>query len=254
MKISELMQAMSDAGAPMEAILIAVRAIEEREAQIAARDEALDGKKAKDAARKRAEREAARLASDNVHGQSMDNPRTVQGLSTDGPGIVQDEPSLPLLPNENNSNPTTPTHPEKHTPRTRKAHRLPADWVPGQLSDELDAAVSGWPPGALERELARFRDWAASAPASSGCKSDWDATWRNWLRRADDEGRYRNGTNRNAGRSTSHRDAGRPKDGAIDYLDRKHGFDGRPPSPERRDASEGGGDRQRALTGPRNMW
>lgn len=81
------------------------------------------------------------------------------------------------------------THPE-HTPRARKGHRLPSDWVPEPLSGEIAVSVSSWPVGAIERELARFRDWAASATGQTALKSDWQATWRNWLRRAVDEGRY----------------------------------------------------------------
>lgn len=51
MSIADLMKAMADAGAPFEAILIAVRALEEKDAQIAARDAEADAKRAKDAAR-----------------------------------------------------------------------------------------------------------------------------------------------------------------------------------------------------------
>jgi len=50
-KMSDLMQAMADAGAPMQAILIAVQALEAKDAEIAARDAVVAGKRAKDAAR-----------------------------------------------------------------------------------------------------------------------------------------------------------------------------------------------------------
>lgn len=167
------MKALSEAGAPFEAILIAVQALEVKDAEIAARDAAAAEKRAKDAARKREERQAA---------------RTVHGLSTDDAGTVQDEP-LSRPPNEIKSNPPTHT-PGKQTPRA-KGHRLPVDWQPGPLPAELASAVAAWPSGALERELARFRDWAASATGPNATKSDWNAAWRNWLRKAEDEGRYR---------------------------------------------------------------
>ncbi|WP_394658439.1 hypothetical protein [uncultured Novosphingobium sp.] len=128
MKVSDLMVAMSEAGAPMAAILIAVRALEERDAQIAERDAERAGKRAKDAARKKEERDAARRLASNVHGQSMDNPATIQGPSVDCPSDVQIDPSLSLLPNENKSNPTTHTHPDLDIPPARKAHRFPADF------------------------------------------------------------------------------------------------------------------------------
>ena len=129
MKVSDLMVAMSEAGAPMAAILIAVRALEERDAQIAARDAEKAGKRAKDAARKKEEREAARRLATDVHGQSMDIPATVHGASVDCPNDVQTDPSLSLLPNENISNPTTHTHPEGDTPLARKGHRFPPDFA-----------------------------------------------------------------------------------------------------------------------------
>lgn len=65
--------------------------------------------------------------------------------------------------------------------------RLSSNWRPKPLPADLADAVAAWPAGAIERELARFRDWAASAPGAKGVKSDWDATWRNWLRRKIDE-------------------------------------------------------------------
>ena len=99
--------------------------------------------------------------------------------------------SLPLSP----QTPLTPTHtPVKKQP-ARKGHRLPDDWQPKPLPPELAKAVATWPPGAVERELARFRDWAAAATGPNATKSDWDAAWRNWLRKADDEGRHRRAAN-----------------------------------------------------------
>lgn len=103
-------------------------------------------------------------------------------------------PALSPFPNENNSNPNPHTHPEK-TPRARKGHRLPVDWQPAPLPASLAADVAAWPSGALERELARFRDWAASATGPNAIKTDWDAAWRNWLRKAHDEGRWKQNGN-----------------------------------------------------------
>ena len=90
------------------------------------------------------------------------------------------------------SNNPTPTHGE--IPRARKASacRLPESWNPEPLGGDVAKASAAWPPGALDRELARFRDWAASASGANARKSDWQAAWRNWVRKADDEGRYRN--------------------------------------------------------------
>jgi hypothetical protein len=189
---SQLMQALSEAGAPFQAILIAVQALEAKDAEIAARDAEVAERRAKDAARKREERA-------RVHGQSKDGPETVRAATEDAP--------LSRPPNEEKSNPPTHT-PENKTPRV-KGHRLPVDWQPKPLTGALAAAVAAWPPGALERELARFRDWAASANGPNALKIDWDAAWRNWLRKAQDEGRYGSGGRNNRNERTSVSQIGR---------------------------------------------
>jgi hypothetical protein len=88
MTTSELMQAMSDAGAPLEAIIIAVRALDERDAEIRARDAEVSNRRHRDAARKREERAAAAL--------STDSPRTVHGCGEDNPSL--DKESFPQTP------------------------------------------------------------------------------------------------------------------------------------------------------------
>jgi len=81
MKVSDLMRAMSDAGAPMEAILIAVKAIEES-------NDAIEQRRAGERERKRRQR----AKSDEVDG-------TLPGQSRDIAGTVTAEAplSLPVL-------------------------------------------------------------------------------------------------------------------------------------------------------------
>ena len=156
MKASQIMQAMLDAGAPVEAAMIALRALEERDAEI-------ERRRAGDRERKR--RQRAKEADDNVNvtGQSRDS-------HSDIPGHVTDTP-LSLSPNENNSNPHTHT-PGDITPRARKAtgfvlpSHIPAEQWEGFVAmrrkighplspramslaiAELDKlAADGWPPG-----------------------------------------------------------------------------------------------------------
>lgn len=156
MKPSELAEAMAAAGAPLEAILVALKALEAKDAEIAEREGQVAEKRAKDAARKRAERHAAR----NVHGQSTDSPETVQA----NPSL-----SLPLSP----QTPQTPTHthPDIYPARkgrdfpmldctdaetwgdflrNRKAKRLPNTATARRKLESDLAEVSartGWPPG-----------------------------------------------------------------------------------------------------------
>jgi len=87
--VSDLMQAMAAAGAPMEAIILAVRAIEAKDAEIAARDQAAAEKRAEHAEWKRNNRASKKV--------SMDSQQTNRGRPVDT------HPDLP--PNEYISNP-----------------------------------------------------------------------------------------------------------------------------------------------------
>ncbi|SLJ92890.1 hypothetical protein SAMN06295987_1028 [Novosphingobium mathurense] len=193
MSIADLIRSMAALGAPAEAIALAVEAIEAKDAEIAAREAVAEERRARDAKRKRDERAARR-----VQGQSADNPGTVQGESgTD-----------PLSPSPSSSPQTPHQHPRPHTPantekpRAREATLLPADWEPEPLTGSAADAVASWRNGALERELDRFRDWAASTAGPNSRKKDWQAAWRNWVLKADDEGRN---SDRRSGRSRTDR-------------------------------------------------
>lgn len=64
---------------------------------------------------------------------------------------------------------------------------MPEDWVPGR--DHIDLARElGLN---LDAEAAEMRDWAKSNPKAF--KADWDATFRNWLRKSAKDRRPRGG-------------------------------------------------------------
>lgn len=117
MRTSELMQALSEAGAPMEAILIAVRALEEKENEIAMR-------KAGDRERKRRQRARAQDTDGTFAGQSQDTDGTV--TDNNAPPL-----SRPLPP----QTPLTPTH----TPGYNKPAR-----VKGGLAKPEDVSPQVW--------------------------------------------------------------------------------------------------------------
>lgn len=73
--------------------------------------------------------------------------------------------------------------------RPKPAHgcRLPSDWRLPALPVDLTLALESWPPGKLEREERKFRDYWAAKAGAGGRKADWDATWRNWLWKADED-------------------------------------------------------------------
>lgn len=64
--------------------------------------------------------------------------------------------------------------------RADRGTRLPEDWSP---SDE-DRAFAASLGVAVEREAASFRDYWHAKPGADGRKTNWSATWRNWVRRS----------------------------------------------------------------------
>lgn len=102
MNTSDLMQAMADAGAPFEAIILAVRALEAKDEAIQAAEQEAADKRAAHAEWKRNNR-AAKRELDNpsdVHGLSMDMARTVHAAP---PALDKEIPPRP--PKEINPTP-----------------------------------------------------------------------------------------------------------------------------------------------------
>lgn len=62
----------------------------------------------------------------------------------------------------------------------KRGARLPDDWMP----DEVFATREGLTVEECRREAARFKDYWNGLPGQRGVKSDWPATWRNWVRKA----------------------------------------------------------------------
>ena len=67
-------------------------------------------------------------------------------------------------------------------PRPERGTRLPAGWTPGP-EQQAFAESLGIRNGVAAAELEKFRDYWAAQPGQRGVKTDWTATWRNWLRR-----------------------------------------------------------------------
>ena len=72
--------------------------------------------------------------------------------------------------------------------RPQRGARLPAGWSPGPEQTAFAESL-GIRNGVAAAELEKFRDYWAALPGQKGVKTDWTATWRNWLRRkAEDMG------------------------------------------------------------------
>jgi hypothetical protein len=111
--------------------------------------------------------------------------------------------------------PTETKRSRKAVEQNARGTRLPADWV---LSAELGnwAMAEGLTREQVIREAETFRDYWVSKPGAGGRKSDWDATWRNWVRKS---GEYRNrgGNHAEQGEHITH--AERVRRQAIQRLD-----------------------------------
>lgn len=127
-----------------------------------------------------------------------------------------EKPTPSRLPSFAEASPTTPrTLPDKSAldlgpwtvdqePRTvdrgegrsAKASRLPLDWAPSESL--LAWTQSEHPTVDALAEEAKFRDYWHARAGPDARKADWDATWRNWIRRAEGDGqqRGRNGQGR----------------------------------------------------------
>jgi hypothetical protein len=59
---------------------------------------------------------------------------------------------------------------------------MPDGWIPSRSEPNVRAEAEARARGVdLREQLAQMRDWAKG---SAKPMADWDATWRNWLRRS----------------------------------------------------------------------
>jgi hypothetical protein len=65
-------------------------------------------------------------------------------------------------------------------PLRETSYRLPDDWQP--KDDDIRVMSEHFPEIDLKLETHAFRDYWRAVPGAKGRKSDWDATWRNWIR------------------------------------------------------------------------
>ena len=71
-----------------------------------------------------------------------------------------------------------------------RGSRLASDWT--LPSDWLDWSVkAGLSEPDIRREAERFRDYWISKPGREAVKVDWQATWRNWMRKRIDDAKPR---------------------------------------------------------------
>ena len=68
-----------------------------------------------------------------------------------------------------------------------KGTRIPDDWVLSKkLGEWAHAEKPHWSIDKIRSEAEAFKDYWLSVAGVRGVKNDWDATWRNWVRRSND--------------------------------------------------------------------
>ena len=72
--------------------------------------------------------------------------------------------------------------------RSKRATRLPDDWYLPRSWGEW-AMQQGMTAEAIRLEAEKFADYWHSKAGQGATKLDWQATWRNWIRRASEQGR-----------------------------------------------------------------
>lgn len=65
----------------------------------------------------------------------------------------------------------------------KRGSRLPPDWQLPKAWGEW-AVAEGMDEVSVRREADKFRDYWVGVPGAKGVKLDWQATWRNWVRKA----------------------------------------------------------------------
>lgn len=99
---------------------------------------------------------------------------SVETVPKTGHGTVM-EPSMEPSGNQEHGAPDAPRQP--------RGRRIPDDWSLTDTRNQM-AEAAGLSASAASKEAARFVDYWRAAPGAKGVKADWDATWRNWCRRA----------------------------------------------------------------------
>lgn len=76
-------------------------------------------------------------------------------------------------------------HVDNHVEKPKRGARLVANWMPTQavidtMKAEFPSLTRDW----FRSQHRQFIDYWIAQPGQKGVKLDWNATWRNWIRRA----------------------------------------------------------------------
>ena len=95
-------------------------------------------------------------------------------------------PRAPITVNEPSIEPSLNRHVVAGAKKS-KGTRIPDDWVLSKkLGEWAHAEKPHWSIDKIRSEAEAFKDYWLSVAGARGIKQDWDATWRNWVRRSND--------------------------------------------------------------------
>lgn len=117
---------------------------------------------------------------ENAHAKSVDCTGSTPRLKN------RQEPSDSPSLRSGEDAPSKSDPPEKPKAKARgpaRGKRLPPNWSP-DAKGYATATKEGLSPEEINREADKFRDHWTAKPGQKGVMLDWDATWRNWVRRA----------------------------------------------------------------------
>ncbi|AQX26406.1 DUF1376 domain-containing protein [Bartonella sp. Raccoon60] len=107
----------------------------------------------------------------------VDEPTEVAAVETVSEQIETISENQPPIHEQEN------VSPKAKRSRSDRGCRLPEDFEP----DYEFAIAEGLPPERVNIEKAKFRDFWKAKAGKDACKTDWKATWRNWVRKAIDD-------------------------------------------------------------------
>ncbi|WP_330168554.1 DUF1376 domain-containing protein [Bartonella grahamii] len=121
--------------------------------------------------------------------EQVDEPTEVAAVETTSEQIETSSDNQPPIHEQEN------VSQKAKRAQANRGCRLPADFEP-----DYDFAIEeGLPPERVKVEIAKFRDYWRSKAGANATKIDWQATWRNWVRKAVDDLEKTKNTNNNGG-------------------------------------------------------
>lgn len=128
-----------------------------------------------------------RASHGETSGETHDETRFVQEGQGQGQGqgLKKESKKSSLRSHKENGAKAPSNGEEQKIPR---ASRLPEGWEP--FDENYDLAISwGLIDSEIRTEHAKFTDYWTAKSGKDATKTDWDATWRNWMRKAADDKR-----------------------------------------------------------------